>query len=198
MRLAIVNDFVVRYPRRKKFLLGSNFLSNTVSDTLAYRIAMGAMLMTKESVRDAFTDINQQEHRREHLGTVDGIAFINDSKACSINATWFTLETTDGPIIWITGGVDKGNDYSEVLEVVKEKVVAIVCIGDYDEKIRKAFSPVISTIEKVKSMRQAVTMAHKLAMHGNTVLLSPACASFDVFENYEDRGRQFREEVKLL
>lgn len=191
MKLAVAKRFQIRFPLQ--------ITDRRIMSGLAHKIAANVASMTKEHLRAAFSDgVQQLEHKNESVAIINGVEFINDSKSTSINATWFTLENTDGPIVWLAGGVDKGNDYNDVLDLVKQKVVAIICLGEYDQKIRTAFSAVVPIIETVKSMHQAVSMAYKLARHGNTVLLSPACASFDIFENYEDRGRQFREEVKSL
>ena len=124
--------------------------------------------------------------------------YINDSKATNVNATFFALDSMENPTVWIVGGVDKGNDYSELLPLVNEKVKAIICLGVDNAKIINAFGNVVDTIIETDSMAMAVQVAYKLAERNNTVLLSPACASFDLFENYEDRGRQFKEAVRNL
>ena len=124
--------------------------------------------------------------------------YINDSKATNVNATFFALDSMENPTVWIVGGVDKGNDYSELLPLVNEKVKAIICLGVDNEKIINAFGNVVDTIIETDSMAMAVQVAYKLAERNNTVLLSPACASFDLFENYEDRGRQFKDAVRNL
>ena len=124
--------------------------------------------------------------------------YINDSKATNVNATFFALDSMENPTVWIVGGVDKGNDYSELLPLVNEKVKAIICLGVDNEKLITAFGNIVDTIVETDSMTMAVQIAYKLAERNNTVLLSPACASFDLFENYEDRGRQFKEAVRNL
>jgi UDP-N-acetylmuramoylalanine--D-glutamate ligase len=134
----------------------------------------------------------------EFVAKVNGIEFINDSKATNINATWFALESMDKPTIWVVGGVDKGNDYNELTALVKEKVKAIICLGIDNTKIIEAFSGVVDTIVEANSALEAVAFAYQLGSKEEVVLLSPACASFDLFENYEDRGNQFKKAVKLL
>lgn len=152
----------------------------------------------KESIRESLSDFTNAEHRLESVGKVHGIEFINDSKATNINSTWYALESTNGPVVWIVGGVDKGNDYNMVMEMVKEKVKAIICLGKNNSKIIKAFSGVVDTITEVDSAQDAVNTAYYLGKQGDSVLLSPACASFDLFESYEDRGQQFKAAVRSL
>lgn len=152
----------------------------------------------KESIRESLSDFTNAEHRLESIGKVHGIEFINDSKATNINSTWYALECTDAPIVWIVGGVDKGNDYNMVTEMVKDKVKAIVCLGKDNAKIIKAFSGVVDTIVETTTAQEAVNAAYHIGKQGDTVLLSPACASFDLFESYEDRGRQFKAAVRDL
>jgi UDP-N-acetylmuramoylalanine--D-glutamate ligase len=129
---------------------------------------------------------------------VNGIEFINDSKATNINSTWYALECQNTPVVWIVGGVDKGNDYSMVEELVRQKVKAIICLGLDNEKIHRAFEGFVDTIVDTNSAEEAVRTAYYLGAKGDTVLLSPACASFDLFESYEDRGRQFKSAVRGL
>ena len=134
----------------------------------------------------------------EHVATVRGVEFINDSKATNVNSTWYALESLNKPAILILGGIDKGNDYSTILELVKEKVKAIVCMGTDNRKIHEAFQHDVSVIVNTGSAAEAVHSSFQLADKGDVVLLSPACASFDLFKNYEDRGRQFKDAVKAL
>ena len=129
---------------------------------------------------------------------MNGIEFINDSKATNINSAWFALESMENPTVWIVGGVDKGNDYSELTALVREKVKAIVCLGTDNSKIIEAFSGIVETIVEAKSAAEAVAYGYRLAQKDEIVLLSPACASFDLFENYEDRGNQFKQAVRML
>ncbi len=149
-------------------------------------------------IRECLTDFKGVEHRLEKHLTVHGVEFINDSKATNINSTWYALESMTRPTVWIVGGTDKGNDYNELTELVKSKVKAIVCLGVDNSKIVKAFTGVVPEIVETKSMEHAVRSAFFLAEQGDTVLLSPACASFDLFNNYEDRGTQFKAAVRNL
>ena len=138
------------------------------------------------------------EHRLETVATIHGIEFINDSKATNINSTWYALESMTKDAIWIVGGVDKGNDYDELLDLVKDKVKAIICLGKDNSKIIAAFKGHVQIIEEARSADEAVKKAYEIGEHGDAVLLSPACASFDLFENYEDRGHQYKHAVKSL
>ena len=156
------------------------------------------MDIRKEKIRDAVTDFQSLEHRMEKVATVRGVEFINDSKATNMNSTWYALESMEKPVILILGGLDKGNDYSLIEDLVKEKVKAIVCMGIDNSKIHKAFDGLVSPIVDTASADDAVQNSFQLASRGDVVLLSPACASFDLFKNYEDRGRQFKEAVKNL
>jgi UDP-N-acetylmuramoylalanine--D-glutamate ligase len=152
----------------------------------------------KETIRESLSDFNNIEHRLEIVGNVHGIEFINDSKATNINSTWYALESMNNPVILILGGVDKGNDYSMLNELVKQKVKAIICLGTDNKKIFKSFNTLVTTILEAHSAQEAVAHAYKLGKKGDTVLLSPACASFDLFEDYEDRGNQFKQAVRAL
>ncbi|MDV7394384.1 cyanophycin synthetase, partial [Arthrospira platensis SPKY1] len=152
----------------------------------------------KESLRASFADYQNVDHRLEFVATVHGAAYYNDSKATNINATWYALEYFDKPIIWIAGGVDKGNDYSSLLPMVRQKVKAIVCLGKNNQAIHDAFETVVEQIIDTDSAEQAVVVSSLLASKNDVVLLSPACASFDIFENYEDRGNKFKSAVNSL
>jgi len=154
--------------------------------------------LKKEVIRESLSDFQNAEHRLEYAGSVNGITFINDSKATNINATWFALESYPRPVVWIVGGVDKGNDYLMLTELVAERVKAIVCLGKDNEKIHEAFEGIVEDIIDASSALEAVNMAYMLGRKGDTVLLSPACASFDLFEDYEDRGHQFKAAVRSL
>ena len=151
-----------------------------------------------EFIRECLSDFRGVEHRLEKYLTVHGIDFINDSKATNINSAWYALESMTKPVIWIVGGTDKGNDYNELMDLVKTKVKAIVCLGKDNTKIVNTFKGVIPDIVETQSMEHAVKSAYFLSEPGNAVLLSPACASFDLFDNYEDRGKQFKEAVRNL
>ena len=171
---------------------------HNTQNALAAGIAGRLLEVRKDLVRESLGDFVNAEHRMEFVAKVNGIEFINDSKATNINATWFALESMEKPIIWVVGGVDKGNDYSEIADLVKQKVKAIICLGVDNSKIIEAFSGVVDTIVDVNSAIEAVAFGYKLGKKEDVVLLSPACASFDLFENYEDRGNQFKKAVKLL
>ncbi|MFN7014500.1 MAG: Mur ligase family protein, partial [Bacteroidia bacterium] len=137
-------------------------------------------------------------HRMEKVAQINGITFINDSKSTNVNSAWYALESFDKPIVWIAGGVDKGNDYSMLKDLVKAKVKAIVCMGKDNKKLIKAFKDIVPIIEETSSAEEAVAVAYRIGKKGDVVLLSPACASFDLFENYEDRGNKFKAAVKAL
>jgi UDP-N-acetylmuramoylalanine--D-glutamate ligase len=165
---------------------------------MAAGVAARILEIRKDVIRDSLSDFESIEHRLETVVTVYGVDYINDSKATNINSTWYALENIDKKIVWIVGGVDKGNDYSILAEIVKEKVKAIVCLGKDNAKIIEAFKGDIETIVEANNMTEAVGYSYQLASKDEVVLLSPACASFDLFDNYEDRGRQFKEAVRSL
>jgi UDP-N-acetylmuramoylalanine--D-glutamate ligase len=167
-------------------------------NTMAACLAASVMDIRKEKIREAVTTFESLEHRMEKVATVRGVEFINDSKATNVNSTWFALESMTRPVVLILGGVDKGNDYSLITELVREKVKAIVCMGRDNSKLHKAFGDVVPNMSEADSAASAVRQAFNLAEKGDIVLLSPACASFDLFKNYEDRGHQFKEAVKVL
>lgn len=152
----------------------------------------------KETIRERLMDFKNVEHRLEPVISVHGIEFVNDSKATNVNSAWYALESMNRPVVWIVGGVDKGNDYAGMLEVVERNVKAIVCLGKDTKKIHAAFDKVVDMIVDTNSMKDAVNSAYYLAKEGEVVLLSPACASFDLFDNYEDRGQQFKAAVRTL
>lgn len=171
---------------------------HNIYNSMAAGIIAKVLDIRKEIIRDSLEDFVNIEHRLEYVTKVHGIEFINDSKATNINSTWFALESMTKPTIWIVGGVDKGNDYSMLRDLVKDKVKAIVCMGTDNEKIHNAFADIVEIIVDAHSSEEAVKRSYKLAKNGDTVLLSPACSSFDLFENYEDRGRQFKKDVRSL
>lgn len=171
---------------------------HNTQNTLATGVTAKILDIRNESLRESFADFSNVEHRLEFVAKVNGIEFINDSKATNVNSTWFALESMEKPTVWIVGGVDKGNDYSELTELVREKVKAIICLGTDNHKIIEAFSGVVDTIVEAGSAMDAVGYGYQLATKDETVLLSPACASFDLFENYEDRGNQFKAAVRSL
>lgn len=167
-------------------------------NSMAAGIAGNVLKIRKDLIRESLMDFQGVEHRLENVLKVHGIMFINDSKATNVNSTWFALESVQTRIVWIAGGIDKGNDYTQLMDLVKGKVKALICIGKDNRKLHEAFEGVIETIEDTDNMKEAVRTAYFLAVNGETVLLSPACASFDLFENYEDRGWQFKEAVREL
>ncbi|MBW7868082.1 MAG: UDP-N-acetylmuramoyl-L-alanine--D-glutamate ligase [Brumimicrobium sp.] len=171
---------------------------HNVQNALAAGIAGKIFEIRKESLRESLADFTNVEHRLEFVAKVNGIEFINDSKATNINSTWYALECMTNPVVWIVGGVDKGNDYEELLPLVKEKVKAIICLGKENNKIIESFQNDIEVIVEAFSASEAVAYGYRLAKKGETVLLSPACASFDLFENFEDRGQQFKTAVRAL
>jgi len=167
-------------------------------NSMAASLASVAVDIKKEHVRESLQTFQSLEHRMEPVSTIKGVEFINDSKATNVNSTWFALESMNKPTILILGGVDKGNDYSILMDLVKEKVKAIVCMGTDNRKIHEAFGSVVSLMVNTASAEEAVQAAFHFATKGDVVLLSPACASFDLFKNYEDRGKQFKQAVKNL
>ena len=167
-------------------------------NTMVASIAATTLGIRKEKIREAVSNFHNLEHRMEFVATVKGVDFINDSKATNVNSTWYALESMQKPTILVLGGVDKGNDYSLIAELVKEKVKAIVCMGTDNKKIMDFFKGIVPVIVEAESASKAVTASFDLAEKGEVVLLSPACASFDLFKNYEDRGRQFKAAVKEL
>ena len=171
---------------------------HNIYNSMAAALSARSLEIRKEIIRESISDFQNIEHRLEYVMTVNGIDFVNDSKATNINSTWYALESFHRPIVLILGGVDKGNDYSMLEEMVKEKVKAIVCLGLETRKIHKAFKSIVPEIVDVNSAEAAVRESYRIAKPGDVVLLSPACASFDLFENYEDRGRQFKAAVKGL
>lgn len=167
-------------------------------NSMAAGIASMVFEIRNDQLRESLVGFKGVEHRLERFLSVHGIEFVNDSKATNVNSTWYALESIHKPIVWIAGGIDKGNDYSMLSPLVKEKVKAIVCLGKDNSKLHAAFDGVAKNVVDAAGMEEAVKAAYYLARNGDTVLLSPACASFDLFENYEDRGNQFKEQVRNL
>lgn len=167
-------------------------------NSMAASMAATALDIRKEKIREALQTFESLEHRMEKVATVKGVEFINDSKATNVNSTWFALESMTKPVILILGGTDKGNDYGLIKEMVAEKVKAIVCLGVDNQRIHEAFDDIIPLIVETKSAEEAVQSAYHFANKGEVVLLSPACASFDLFKNYEDRGKKFKQAVRNL
>jgi len=171
---------------------------HNVKNAMAATMAAQLLKVRKQSIKESLEDFEGVEHRLENVGKVDDVYFINDSKATNVNATFYALECMDKPTVWIVGGVDKGNDYSDLLPLVREKVRAIVCLGLDNQKIMETFGNVVDLVIETAGAEEAVKVSKKLAQKGDVVLLSPACASFDLFKNYEDRGRQFKNAVRNL
>lgn len=194
-------EIVINYPNKTNLMtiheLALKGRHNTYN-SMAAALAGKVLNIRKEVIRESLADFQGVEHRLEPVITVCGIDFINDSKATNVNSAWYALECMETSIVWIVGGIDKGNDYSGLFPVVRRKVKAIVCLGRDNKKIVEAFSDIVATIVETGSMEEAVRSSYYLAKKGDTVLLSPACASFDLFKNYEDRGRQFKLAVRNL
>lgn len=167
-------------------------------NSMAASVAASLMDVRKDSIRESFTNFQNAEHRLEFVQKVGGVDYINDSKATNVNSAWYALESMDRPVIWIAGGVDKGNNYADLKNLVKSKVKMIICLGLDNIKIHQAFQADVDLIINTSSAKEAVHVASKMADQGDVVLLSPACASFDLFDSYEDRGRQFKEAVRHL
>jgi UDP-N-acetylmuramoylalanine--D-glutamate ligase len=195
------NELVIDYQHKTNLMtiheLALRGRHNTYN-SMAAAIAAKVLNIRKDVIRESLADFQGVEHRLEPVIKVSGINFINDSKATNVNSVWYALECMETDVIWIVGGIDKGNDYSELFPVVKKKVKAVVCLGKDNKKIIGAFTDKVPTIVETSSMDEAVRAAYYLAKKGETVLLSPACASFDLFNNYEDRGRQFKAAVRNL
>ncbi|MEN9336970.1 MAG: UDP-N-acetylmuramoylalanine--D-glutamate ligase [Bacteroidota bacterium] len=175
-------------------LEGKHNLKNAMAATSVAQL----MRIRKETIRESLSNFQGVEHRLEKVLKIQNVQYINDSKATNVNATYFALESMTTPTVWIVGGVDKGNDYTELMALVNEKVKAIICLGVDNKKIIDAFGNIVDMMVEVDNMRDAVNTAKHIAEKGDAVLLSPACASFDLFENYEDRGRQFKDAVRNL
>jgi len=175
-------------------LQGKHNTKNVMAASMAARL----LKVRKETIAESLSDFEGVEHRLEKVQKVNGIEFVNDSKATNVNAAYYALECMDNPTVWIVGGVDKGNDYSDLLPLVREKVKAIVCLGLDNQKIIDTFASVVDILVETAGAEEAVKVAYKIAQKGDTVLLSPACASFDLFESYEDRGSKFKEAVRNL
>lgn len=171
---------------------------HNIKNQMAASTVAHLLKIRKQTIRESLENFQGVEHRLEKVLKINKVRYINDSKATNVNATYFALDSMESPTIWIVGGVDKGNDYRELFPFINEKVKAIICLGVDNEKLLNTFGKMVDTIVETQSMNEAVKMAYKLAETGDTVLLSPACASFDLFENYEDRGRQFKEAVRNL
>ena len=171
---------------------------HNIKNAMAASTVAHLLKIRKQTIRESLENFQGVEHRLEHVLKINKVQYINDSKATNVNATYYALESMDAPTVWIVGGVDKGNNYEELFLFVNEKVKAIICLGVDNEKLLNAFGNMVDVIVETQFMSEAVKIAYKIADAGDNVLLSPACASFDLFENYEDRGRQFKQAVRNL
>ena len=181
-------------PREDLALKGLHNLYNS----MAAGLSASLLNIKKEKIRESLQDFEAVEHRLEHVATINGVRYINDSKATNVNSTWYALESMTSPTVLILGGKDKGNDYSEIEELVKNRVKAIVCMGKDNSKLLDFFKGKVAEIHDTHSIEEAVGVCHRIATDGDTVLLSPCCASFDLFKSYEARGMQFKSQVKAL
>jgi len=172
--------------------------NKTVYDSLAATVAPRVREIRKAFIKESFSDFQLEEHRLEPVGNIHGVQYINDSRSSNINSTWFALESMASPVVWIAGGIDGGNDWEVLKTLVKEKVKALLCLGLDTGRMRAAFAGTGISIIQVSGMEEAVQVAYSICEKGDITLLSPACASFDLFENFEERGRFFRTAVKNL
>lgn len=171
---------------------------HNVKNAMAASTVSHLLKIRKQTIRESLENFQGVEHRLENVLKINKVQYVNDSKATNVNATYFALDSMDTPTVWIVGGVDKGNNYEELYPFVNEKVKAIICLGIDNEKLLESFGNMVDTVVETEFMSEAVKVAYKIAEAGDSVLLSPACASFDLFENYEDRGRQFKDAVRNL
>lgn len=189
-----INSNIITMTLEELALQGKHNAYNSMAASITSKL----IEIRKDTIKQCLTDFQNVEHRLEHVATIHGIEFVNDSKATNVNSAWYALESMCDEVIWIAGGIDKGNDYESLRSLVSEKVKAIVCLGNDNSKIHEAFGDLVEDIYDTDSATDAVKTAYALAEDGDTVLLSPACASFDLFENYEDRGVQFKDAVNSL
>ena len=196
------NNIIIRIEPNNIFTMNITALAlqgnHNTKNAMASAMVAKLLGVRNGTLRESLEDFDSVEHRLETVLKINGVQYINDSKATNVNATFYALESMETPTIWIVGGVDKGNDYMELLPLVREKVKAIICLGLDNSKIIETFGNVVDFICETAGAEEAVKVAYKVSEKGDTVLLSPACASFDLFENYEDRGRQFKDAIRLL
>ncbi len=187
---------------KNKFMISIESLSlkgrHNVQNSMAAATVAQLLNITNQDIKESLSNFQSISHRMEHVLTIQKVKYINDSKATNVNAVFYALDSMKNSTVWIVGGVDKGNDYNELLPLVREKVKAIICLGLDNKKIIDTFSSISDLIIEVTSMKEAVNSAYRIAKPNDSVLLSPACSSFDLFENYEDRGNQFKESVRKL
>ena len=193
IRLTINNNEIIM-PTANLTLEGKHNIKNAMAASTVANL----LKIRKQTIRESLENFQGVEHRLEQVLKINKVQYINDSKATNVNATYYALESMDAPTVWIVGGVDKGNNYEELFPFINEKVKAIICLGVDNEKLMKNFGNMVDVIIETQFMSEAVKIAYKVAESGDNVLLSPACASFDLFENYEDRGRQFKDAVRNL
>jgi UDP-N-acetylmuramoylalanine--D-glutamate ligase len=195
-------QLTLKYKNQKPLIMTIDQLSlqgrHNTYNAMAASLASRIVDVRKEVIRESLQDFQNIEHRLEFVASINGIEFINDSKATNVNSTWYALESMEKPVVWICGGQDKGNNYEELVDLVKQRVKAIVCLGKDNGKIIAAFKEHVGTIVETDTAADAVAASYKLGKKGDVVLLSPACASFDLFQNYEDRGLQFKAAVRAL
>lgn len=196
------NDNIIINYKKEETLMNISTLAlkgkHNTKNAMAASMATSLLKVRKDTIRESLEDFEGAEHRLEMVLKINGVQYINDSKATNVNATFYALDCVKAPIVWIVGGVDKGNDYLDLMPMVREKVKAIICLGLDNQKIIQTFSNVVDLIVETAGAEEAVKVAYKIAEKGDSVLLSPACASFDLFENYEDRGNKFKEAVRTL
>ena len=195
------NNIIIKY-KTENIIMSKSTLAlkgkHNTKNAMAAAMAASLLKVRKDTIRESLEDFEGAAHRLEHVLKINGVEYINDSKATNVNATYYALDSMQTPTVWIVGGVDKGNDYLDLMPLVREKVKAIVCLGEDNEKLKAVFYNVVDMMIETAGAEEAVKVAYKLSQTGDTVLLSPACASFDLFENYEDRGRQFKNAVRSL
>jgi UDP-N-acetylmuramoylalanine--D-glutamate ligase len=195
------NKIIIKY-KTSETIMGISTLAlkgkHNTKNAMAAALTASLLKIRKDSIRESLEDFEGAAHRLEPVLKINGVQYINDSKATNVNATFYALESMQSPTVWIVGGVDKGNDYLDLMPLVREKVKAIVCLGLDNQKIVQTFYNVVDLIVETAGAEEAVKVAYKIAEKGDSVLLSPACASFDLFENYEDRGNKFKQAVREL
>jgi len=189
-----INNNSFSMPTQNLALKGQHNIKNA----MAASTVASLLKIRKQTIRESLENFQGVEHRLEQVLKINKVQYINDSKATNVNATYYALESMDAPTVWIVGGVDKGNNYNELFGFVNEKVKAIICLGKDNEKLKETFAGMVDVFVETEFMTEAVKIAYKIAVSGDNVLLSPSCASFDLFENYEDRGRQFKNAVRNL
>ena len=198
---ATKDQIIIKHKKKRIMINSAQFpLSgrHNLLNAMAASTVASLLHVSKDSIRDSLYHFKGAPHRMEKVLTIQHVQYINDSKATNINATFFAIDSINSPLVWIVGGVDKGNDYNELLPMVRKKAKAIICLGINNEKLRDTFENVSEIFIETQSMSEAVKIAHKVSIAKDTVLLSPACASFDLFKNYEDRGNQFKNAVRNL